>query len=342
VARDLRRRAEYCRVLGSPLYEALLNRAAEDVESQGPCWAVLRDHQVNTTAFKLSLRLLAAVHRLVLDSRAPELASLYPSCGGAAQGDGLFDAFSATVQEHIEELRELVVRPVQTNEVARSAALFGGFLQVALETGRPLRILEIGASAGLNLRWDHYRYERGTLSWGNPASPVRLGWSEGCPPLETYPLIVDRRGCDLRPIDPCSREGQLTLMSYVWPDQVSRMELLRAALQIAPKVAATVDEADGLEWLGRQLRIGQSDVATVVFHSLFTQQLGGKKRRQLHDYMVRAGAKATKSSPLAWLQMERGGKGTAFVRLVTWPDGRDRLVAQATLHGSGVRWLNPS
>jgi hypothetical protein len=339
VARDLRRRAQYCRALGSSLYEELLERAAEDVESRGPCWAVLRDHDESPTGFRMSLRLLGAVHRLALEGRVPELARFYPSCGGVAGRSGLFEAFSATLEEHRGELRELVMRPVQTNEVARSAAMFGGFLQVALETGRPLRLLEVGASAGLNLRWDQYRYEHGALGWGNPASPVRLAWQEGRPLVGVSPAIVERIGCDLRPIDPRTEEGRLTLMSYVWPDQVSRMELLRAALRLAPTVPAQVDEADGLEWLAGQLRARPPDVATVVFHSLLTQQLSVSERRQLRAQLLQAARAATKSSPLAWLQMERAGRGTALVRLATWPDGRKRVVAQATLHGSDVRWF---
>jgi hypothetical protein len=340
MAGDVRRRADYCRVLGSPLYGRLLDRVAEDVEAAGPCWTVLRDHHGELTGYKLSLRLLASVHRLVLDSRAPELARFYPSCGGVAERDGLFEAFLATVEANVQELRSLVRQPIQTNEVARSAALFGGFLQFALETGRPLRLLELGASAGLNLRWDQYRYDCGMLGWGNPTSPVRLQWREGSPPLGIHPAIVERTGSDLRPIDPCTDEGKLSLMSYIWPDQVSRMDRLRAALSIAPKVPAPVEEADALEWLECKLQTRQPDVATVVFHSLFTQQLSRLKRRQLYDAVVGAGGKATTSSPLAWLQMERGGKGRAFVRLISWPGGHMRLIARATLHGDHVSWCD--
>src|SRR5204863_254585 len=80
-------------------------------------------------------------------------------------------AFRDTLEQQRDTLRGLVHRPCQTNEVGRAAALFGGFLLVARETGLPLRLLEIGASAGLNLRWDHYRYEQGDAGWGDRASP---------------------------------------------------------------------------------------------------------------------------------------------------------------------------
>jgi hypothetical protein len=120
------------------------------------------------------------------------------------------------LEEHREELRELVVRPVQTNEVGCSAALLGGFLLVARETGMPLRVLELGASAGLNLLWDRYRYEADGVGWGDPASPVRIAdpFVEGSlPPLEVPACVVERGGCDLRPLDPASEDGRLTRCS---------------------------------------------------------------------------------------------------------------------------------
>src|SRR5205823_13158838 len=40
---------------------------------------------------------------------------------------------------------------------------------------RPLQLLEIGSSAGLNLHWDRWRYESGLTSWGSPDAPVRFG-----------------------------------------------------------------------------------------------------------------------------------------------------------------------
>jgi hypothetical protein len=46
--------------------------------------------------------------------------------------------------------------PTQTNEVRRSAALIAG-AKVALDHfQRPIVLSELGASAGLNLMWDHY------------------------------------------------------------------------------------------------------------------------------------------------------------------------------------------
>ncbi len=72
---------------------------------------------------------------------------------------------------------------MQTNEVGRSAVLVGGYATVTHRTALPLRVLEVGASAGLNLRWDHFAYDTGRVVCGDPDSPVRFaGVWEGDPP----------------------------------------------------------------------------------------------------------------------------------------------------------------
>ena len=81
IARRLRWQAEWCERLGSPLYTAVLERCADDVESGGPAWRLLEGREREPPGAFLALRLAGAVHRLVLMGRLPELAALYPSAG---------------------------------------------------------------------------------------------------------------------------------------------------------------------------------------------------------------------------------------------------------------------
>ena len=131
IALRLREQAEWCSRLGSPLYGGLLTAAAADVEAGGPCWTVLAGHQVDRRGSALPLRFMGAVHRLVLEGRAPDLARYYPTVGGDPGAPGAWTAFRATVEAEHTVLRALVERGVQTNEVRRSAVLLGGFLLVA-------------------------------------------------------------------------------------------------------------------------------------------------------------------------------------------------------------------
>ena len=346
----LREQSVWCRQLQSPLYATLLERAADDVEASGPCWDVLLDEAERGSdkgGSALALRFMASVHRLVLAGHAPDLAKHYPSTGGTYQDDeSAWEAFRSAVEEHVEDLRPFVRRQCQTNEVGRAAALVGGFLLVARATGLPLRILEVGASAGLNLRWDRYLYRAGDLAWGDPVSPVRFDdVYEGRPPFDVRASVAERRGCDLDPVDPATDHGRLSLRSSVWADQTRRFELLEGALQVAAEVPAGVDRADAAGWVPEQLARPEEGMATVVFHSGVMDQLPLVARTQLRTAFDDAGSHATRSAPLAWLRME-GSYSYAQLRflphevwLTTWPGREERKLADTGAHGRPVRWL---
>ena len=341
LASRLQAQARWCLHLGSPLYGTLLECTATDVETGGPCWDVLSvaDRPAFGANDALPLRLMAAVHRLVLEGQVPELSPYFPSVGGNSKGDA-WPAFRNAVEEHREVLTERLNRPVQTNEVGRSAALLGGFLLAARESALPLRLLEIGASAGLNLRWDRYRYEAGGAAWGDPMSPVKFTdvFVSQHPPFDVAAEIATRRGCDNAPLDPRSPEDQLTLMSHVWADLTHRLDLLKRALVVAQQAPAPVDQADACEWLSSQLDEPVPGVVTVVFHSLVIQYLDANSRRSLRALVERAGTRADDSAPLAWLRMEPG-KPRAEVHLSVWPRMATTLIAKADTFGRHVLWL---
>jgi hypothetical protein len=300
-------------------------------------YAVLRGHEHDPGPSALALRLMGSVHRLVLRGDAPELAAHYPSVGGAPREP--WPAFLATVREHADELRRLVDDPVQTNEPARCAALLGGFLEVARGTGRPLRLREVGSSAGLNLRFDRYRYELGGSTWGPPESPVLIrSQLTGDPPLGTPVNVASRAGCDARPVDPTTETGRLTLTSYVWPDQLGRLARLRAACAVAERVDATVARASAATWIEDQLARPAAGAATVVFHSIVMQYLSEDERARFEAALHGAGKQAPADRPLAWLRMEPAGDRTEL-RLTLWPGGEERLLARAGYHGDPVEWL---
>jgi len=295
-------------------------------------FGVLSGHEHDPGPSALALRLMGAVHRLVLSGKAPPLASHYPSTGGEPRD--AWPAFLELLRERRDELRALIDHPVQTNEPARCAALLGGFLEVARTTGLPLRLLEVGASAGLNLRFDRYRYELGDARWGPPESPVLIrARLSGRPPLDTPVDVASRAGCDQRPLDPVSDEGRLALASYVWSDQVERHTRLQAALGVAEQMAASVDRAGAVEWTEARLAEPAPGVVTVVFHSIVMQYLSSAERERFERSLEAA------PGLVAWLRMEASDRDLTEVRLTLWPGGEDRLLALAGYHGDPVEWL---
>ena len=332
--------AESCGVVGSRLYEQILWGVLDDLRAGGVCARVLADRGEDPFGTALALRLLGTVHRIALDGRAPELAAIYPSTGGdPASGDPV-SAFLRVVAEHEDEVSARITDGVQTNEVGRSAALVGGFAAVQLDSGLPLRVLEVGASAGLNLRFDHYAYDTGDRVVGDPASPVRFSgvWDGPPPPLPDRLDVAERRGCDRNPIDASSDEGRLALLSYVWPDQLDRIRRLDGALEVARRVPAEIDRADAVDWTAAQLAAPAPGVATVVVHSIVVQYLGPSRRRRLQAAIESAGRDATTAAPLAWLRMEPATEAAAELRLTRWPGGEERVLGQAGYHGTPVWW----
>jgi hypothetical protein len=330
--------AAACAQSGSPLYGQVLDAVGADLRAGGVSAEVLIGRGDDPFGSALALRFLGAVHRLVLEGRAPELAAFYPSAGGHADGDP-GPAFLLTVARHREEVSRRIDDGVQTNEVGRAAVLVGGYAEVARRWALPLRVLEIGASAGLNLRWDHFAYDTGRVVAGDADSPVRFeGVWEGDPPeLPERFVVAERAGCDRNPLDATTEAGRSTLMSYVWPDQADRFARLDAAIDVARRVPAVVDQADAPDWISERLAAPAPGVATVVVHSIVLQYLSTAARERFRGAVASAGARATDEAPVAWLRMEPGGD-RAEVRLTTWPGGEERLVATSGYHGRPVWW----
>lgn len=324
-----------CELAGSALYAELLRAVAADVAGGGACRELLLPFAAAPMGDAVLLRLLAGVHGLVLEGRAPGLAAHYPSVGGTPH-EGAADRFLAAVEEHRAPLGAAMERGVQTNEVGRSAALLCGFLRVAAP-GLPLRVLEVGSSAGLNLRFDRYHYRSGAWAFGPPESPLRFDdpYVGDPPALPPSLRVAERRGCDLDPIDPTDPAGARRLRSYVWADQLDRLGRLDAALEIATAHPVAVDRAGAVAWLRSQLADPVEGVVTVVTHSIMFQYLSATDRTALLALLDAAGARATPSAPVAWLRMEPGGD-RADVRLTTWPGGGTTRVARSSYHGPPV------
>ncbi len=336
IGKRLRSQSGACGRRGSRLYEHLLLCAAEDLEAGGPTWTVLRGHEDDPGTSALALRFMGVVNRLALDGREPQLAACYRDAG--RDPTEVWREFRATLERNADALRQLVDRPVQTNEVGRSAALLAGFLTVAVEADLPLRLLEVGASAGLNLRWDRYRYLAEDFSWGPAESPLAIEFElrgEGRLPGAATVKVTERRGCDAAPLDASTAEGHLTLLSYIWPDQATRIERMRAALAVAEEEPVTIERESAAPWIARRLADPTPGVASVVFHSFVAQYMGEEEHAAFLSHLREAGERASTDAPLAWLRMELAGD-LADVNLTVWPGGEERRVARADVHGSPV------
>lgn len=332
-----------CTHLGSPFYGDLLELMAEDFEAGGPVTTLLAPHESEPAGMAYPIRLLGGVHRLVLAGAAPQLAPFFSTVGGNDDAAAAWPVLRALLEAPPEMVLDALRRPPQTNEVGRTVSLAAGLAVIAQRFGLPIRLLEIGTSAALNLRLDRYWYEQAGERWGDPASTVRFvdHWLMDPPPFSAGAQIVERRGCDRDPIDATNDpEAALTLLSYVWPGQDDRFRSLRAALAIAAEFPIAVDRADAADWVPARLGEPTDGVATVVMHSIVWQYLDAAHCDAVTGALADAGARATAAAPLAHLRLEPSASDPwTELRLTCWPGGDETLLGTAGFHAGPARWI---
>lgn len=337
-----REQVRWCDRLGSPFTARLLDWLADDWLAHGPVRTLLPAWTAGPPGQDLvPLRLAGAFHALALSGRHPDLASLYPPAAASFDAQVIAPLLRRLLADEADHFRTYLASAPQTNEVMRSAVLIGGYAAIARQTGLPLALREIGASAGLNLLWDCFHYALGDRRWGDESSPVRIvsAWRGHAPALTTPIAVADRRGNDLMPIDAGDDAAVLRLRSYVWSDQAARMARLQGAIALARQARPVVDAGDAAAWVARELAAPRPGAATVLVHSVVWQYLPPATRAHIETTLAAAAQRASADAPLAWLRMEFYASGApAELRLTIWPDGQERTLATAHPHGEWVEW----
>jgi hypothetical protein len=332
------------RNLGSTFYDWLCRELETEILESGPVWNVLAPFAGEPFEDAYVLRFLAGIHKLVLEGSTPKLAAHFPSMGGDGDAVAAMTAIVELLEESPGAIQGALSIPPQTNEVGRSPALASGLLVIARQFGLPIRLREIGSSGGLNLRLDSYWYEQDGEGWGTHESPLRFEnlWEAGAPTFSQGAEILDRRGCDKRPIDATSPTGALTLLSYVWPEPHERFARLHQAIEVAQRTPVVIDEADAATWVPHELSKRTEGTVLVIMHSVVWQYLGLETTEAITDAMDEAGAKATPDSPLAWLRLEPNPEtyAPAELRVTMWDgsDAQEHLLATTGFHGGSIAW----
>ncbi len=331
----------WCRELGSPFMVRLLGCSVRLLQRDAVARALL-DHPEPLSGL-VPLRWAAALHDLALQGKAP-WAALWAAPAGAGD-DALDAALAAAVERESTHLADYIAHAPQTNEVQRSAALLPGLLMVAQAVRQPLRLIELGASAGLNLWCERWYHDMGAWRWGDARSPVQLSgeWRGAVPVLPSTLDIAARAGCDLAPIDLRDAQQRRRLQAYVWADQATRLARLQAALlataDLQARHALVIERADALAFAQQQLAQQHPGQTQVVMHSVFWRYLDEASRRGLQTAIESAGEHATADAPLAWLSMEQPHPDAhAELRCRLWPGGADTLLARVHPHGNWVEW----
>jgi hypothetical protein len=273
----------------SPLYAALAGAVADDSDLLAVAEAVPEGRSAPHLLF-------GGVHFLLLRGADAQLAAYYPSVTEDARpvDAGLEAAFRVFVDERAAELEPILTeRRTQTNAVGRCAALYPAFAHAADRFSSPPAVLDLGASAGLNLLWDRYGYDYDGRRVGRSGSPVVLecGLRGGEPPLpDEPPAVASRVGLDLNPLDPTDPDDADWLRALVWPEHADRRERLNGALEVAAADPPDVVAGDAVERLPELLEGVPRGTAVCLVITLLLYQLPEAERERFRDRVRELGA----------------------------------------------------
>ncbi|MGE3874765.1 MAG: DUF2332 domain-containing protein [Parvibaculaceae bacterium] len=342
VREAFRLQAEWCHRLGSPFTGLLCGLAAERLDRSTAIGEAILDWpgEPDAQADSVPLRFAGALNGLVRKKLLPDLARLYPP-NPLPDGEILWPKVVEALEAAEADIAPWLDLPPQTNEVGRSSILFAGLCWLWAHFPLPMHLCEVGASAGLNLNLDRYAYRFGEDVFGAAGAALFLtpDWEGGAPP-NLSPRVVSRSGCDLSPLDTTAPADRERLLAYVWPDQADRVKRLTAALAIAARHPVPIERSDAAQWVERRIGVTTAwGEQQVLFHSIAFQYFPQASQERIIAHMERAGAAATRDSPLAWLRFEADpALDKAFsLRLKVWP-GEDHLLALGDPHGRWIKW----
>jgi hypothetical protein len=344
--RQLRIEAAKAHGFGKPRAAALMAALARVLpQTGGPVFAAIEGWPGDLASDGVIFRLNAGLHALALARReAGVLGALYR--GGAMPSSFALEAALAyAIDVHAEDLIGWLAHPTQTNEVARVAGLVAALLELGREDALPCEVLELGASAGLNLNFPHYAVQLGGVRACAAASTVRIepDWRGANVPEGTI-AVTAARGVDVHPLDAGLAADRERLAAYLWPGESARAARLAAAIGIAQISPPQVDTGLASAWLLQRFAEPQPHgVRRVVFHSMMLQYASASERAAIDHAFALAGARAEPDRPLARVSFEwRADRAAVELRIAQWDGaghrGESRLAGMCHPYCEWIDW----
>lgn len=274
----------------SDLYENLSNQIATDNELLDLSMYAREGQPIPNLLF-------GAVHYLLLQGEEHELKEFYPDIvDQVSREDNPFPFLKDFCMKNKDKIKAILGKKlVQTNEVRRCAYLYPVFCYIYNQIKRPLSLIEIGTSAGLQLLWDHYSYSYGDEQvFGNQNSTVHLTSMvrNGEIPYElltSIPPVNDRLGIDLNITNLTDEDEYLWLKALIWPEHKERLKNLENAVKLLRITPPNLIEGDGVALLPKVIKEVPAHTAVCIFHTHVANQMPEAAKSELLDQVNEIG-----------------------------------------------------
>lgn len=313
------------------------------------------------------LKLAAALHSYVLrgDPRIAGLRPYYRTVVGSGTPDVASPDEPAFAGELLVALSalgdDLMVQAesweIQTNETARGVTWL---LPAALLQIEAAYLVELGASAGLNLLADLRRFD---LRWSD-GGELRLGLAEApqflieceglrpsLPSQVRPPEIVGRTGADARVVDLDLPDAETQLAACIWGDQPLRMQRLQEALVLRRGLRGTPQAArmlkarlpDETEEMLRAAVPVHPVAPVILFDTYVTAYFNDVDHRALVRAIEAFARPWTLRHQLSWLwvRFEPARAGEAAAPQIGWCRWWVEIWTQGHRHTVELGWGHP-
>jgi hypothetical protein len=309
-----------------PFYSALLGELESDRVALG-LLASVRVSQRNPMLVLAALQLAALRGHVVL-------APIYDDArrGVLRRPKNAAHHVMATLREEPHLVGDELWRSTQTNEPGRSAVLQAVVADLA-HGDETVNILEVGASAGINLRFDQF-----PVRAHDDANPLTLVCEDRSEIDRTrrLPQVNDRVGIDLNPLSLAIEEDRLWLKACLWAEERRRHERFDAIVAAQERwPSANILRGSVRERLDDALVRCTTSDSTIIVNTWTAAYFSHDEREWYFDEVSRRCARGR----VAWISVESP--------MVTWPgvDATDeethRAASQIVVMRPGatpVRW----
>jgi hypothetical protein len=228
-----------------------------------------------------------AIHYLLLQGKNHELRQYYSSIVKKPKDSSIifpvFKDFCILYQDEIIFI--LKSKLVQTNEVRRCAYLYPSFCHIYQMVKKPLALIEIGTSAGLQLLWDKYCYSyQSNERYGDIHSNLIISSEiRGDIPFlyKKSPPITKRIGIDLHVNDVTDPDDYLWLKSLIWADHTERISNFENAVRCVKEQSLELIEGDGVKLLTEIASEISQDSVVCIFHTHVANQIPKEDKYEL-------------------------------------------------------------